>query len=209
MSCRRSRRMSRLRSLAAISRSTGRAARPTARWQLGSPMRGPIWSPSGDPLSSSRTRARSCTLARSARTGRSPAMTWSNPRPSAASSCRRGRLGTPCYALGVIPPTPARPGRAVAARPLLVAVVAVLTLAGCIGGEQGAADSPSASASTAIASPSIDAASPTLQPSPSSAASDEPTFSPDATESPTSTAAPSSGASQPAAEGGQGLLRQR
>ena len=100
----------------------------------------------------------------------------------------------------MIPPTPARPGRAVAARPLLVAVVAVLTLAGCIGGGQSAADSPSASASTAIASPSIDAASPTLQPSPSSAASDEPTFSPDATESPASTASPSSGVSQPAAE---------
>lgn len=76
----------------------------------------------------------------------------------------------------------------------------MLTFAGCIGGEQGAAGSPSPSASAAIASASIDAASPTIQPSPSSAATDAPTDSPAATESPASTASPSGGPSQPAEE---------
>lgn len=98
----------------------------------------------------------------------------------------------------MIPPTPARPGRAVAARPLLAAVVAALTLAGCIGGEQGAASTSSPSTSAAVSSPSSEAPSSTLQPSPSSSLTDVPTDSPDATASPSSTARASSGASQSA-----------
>lgn len=100
----------------------------------------------------------------------------------------------------MIPTTPTRPGRAVSARPLAVMAVAALTLAGCIGGQQGAAGSPSSTASTAVASPSSGAPSPTLQPSPSSSATDTPTTSPDATASPSVIASPSSGSAQPAAE---------
>ncbi|HET9085218.1 MAG TPA: hypothetical protein VFN41_12540 [Candidatus Limnocylindrales bacterium] len=103
----------------------------------------------------------------------------------------------------MIPPTPTRTGRAVAARPgrlPLVMVGAALAFAGCIGNEPSAAVSPSPSASTAVASPSTDTASPTLQPSPSSSATEGPTASPDATASPSATTSPSTGPSQPAAE---------
>ncbi len=103
----------------------------------------------------------------------------------------------------MIPPSPTRTGRAVAARPArlaVVMVVAALAFAGCIGNGPSAAVSPSPSASTAVASPSTDTASPTLQPSPSSSATDEPTASPDATASPSATTSPSTGPSQAAAE---------
>ena len=79
-------------------------------------------------------------------------------------------------------------------------VVAALTLAGCIGNGPSTAVSPSPSGSTAIASPSTDTASPTLQPSPSSVPTDEATASPDATESPGATTSASTAPSQPAAE---------
>lgn len=100
----------------------------------------------------------------------------------------------------MIPPHPARPGRAVAARLLLVAVVAALTLAGCIGGEQSGAVSAPPSASTAIAVVPSEAPSPTLPPSPSASATDSPTTSPDASVSPASTASSSTGPAQPAEE---------
>ena len=100
----------------------------------------------------------------------------------------------------MIPPTPARPGRAVAARPLLAAVVVALTLAGCIGGQGGAAGTAAPSASAPVPSLPSEAPSPTLQPSPSSSTTDVPTDSPAATGSPSSTVPASSGASQPAEE---------
>ena len=106
----------------------------------------------------------------------------------------------------MIPPTPTRPGRAVTARParpLLVAVAAALSFAGCIGNGPSAAASPSpSSVPTPVASApaSTDVAGPTLQPSPSSSSTDIPTTSPDATGSPSATTSPSTGPSQPAAQ---------
>jgi hypothetical protein len=83
----------------------------------------------------------------------------------------------------VTPPRPTFTGRAAAARPLLLVVIAVLASA-CIGGELGDAGvTPSASASSAQPSASS-AASPTVEPSPSASPTAAPTESPTPTETP-------------------------
>jgi hypothetical protein len=82
----------------------------------------------------------------------------------------------------------------------LVVIAAALSFAGCIGNGPSAAVSPTPSTSTAAATASTDAASPTLQPSPSSSPTDIPTTSAEATESPSATTSASTGPSQPAAE---------
>jgi len=83
----------------------------------------------------------------------------------------------------VTPPRPTFTGRAAAARPLLLVVIAVLASA-CIGGELGDAGvTPSASASSPQPSASS-AASPTVEPSPSASPTGAPTESPTPTETP-------------------------
>jgi hypothetical protein len=74
-------------------------------------------------------------------------------------------------------------GRAVAARPLFLFLVAMAIVGACIGGEpDNAASSPSPT--TGAPSPSTAASTPTMQPSPSSSPSEIPTASPEPTESP-------------------------
>ena len=82
------------------------------------------------------------------------------------------------------PPRPTVTGRAVAARPLLLVVIAVI-LTACIGGERGDAGvTPSASPGAASPSASSAPASPTLQPSPSASPTVAPTEPPTPTETP-------------------------
>ena len=81
------------------------------------------------------------------------------------------------------PPRPTVTGRAVAARPLLLVVIAAIASA-CLGGELGDAGvTPSASVSS-VPSVSSTAPSPTLQPSPSAVPTEIPTESPTPTETP-------------------------
>lgn len=86
------------------------------------------------------------------------------------------------------PPRPTVTGRAVAARPRLLLVIAVIVsviVSGCIGGERGdAGTTPPASVSSAQPSASTAAASPTPQPSPSASPTVAPTESPTPTEIP-------------------------
>jgi hypothetical protein len=87
----------------------------------------------------------------------------------------------------VTPPRPTVTGRAVAARPpihLLAAIVSLLVVSACIGGERDAGVTPSASIPSQRPSAPSPAASPTLQPSPSASPTVVPTESATPTETP-------------------------